>query len=118
MRKKYCRVCGEIYSEILEIRRLENIGFCTDCAWSNPFCRPDTLWRWRLNRAELPDGLAERFDWPLETIHELLEYLTEEELFDVLTEMEDAGTLAVERERLEAERRAAENPKAPPSRSA
>ena len=48
-----------------------------------------------------------RADWrprpgktPIETIQELLEYLTEEGLFDVLAEMEDTGTLAAEREKL------------------
>src|SRR5262249_43285214 len=118
MREKRCHVCGEVYPEMLEIRRIQSTGFCTVCAWSNPFCQPDLVWRWRGDRAKLPEVLAARFALPLEIIQELLESMTEEELFDVLAEMEDAGTLAAERERLEAERNAAKHQQTSPGRSA
>ena len=101
-RRQRCRVCGDVYREILEVRRIESTGFCTECAWSNPFCQPDILSLWRLNRSELDEILAERFALRLEMIRELLEYCTEEELFDLLSEMEEVGTLDGERERFQA----------------
>ena len=103
MKTKRCRVCGEVYLERFALGRIEHTGLCTEYAGFNPLCGPDLWPLWQGRRRRLPRALATRFDLPQTFIGELLEYCTEEELVDILSEMENAGTLAAERERLKAE---------------